>query len=134
MSSLLALGQQQYLAYPTNGPAGALGNSGVKWELPDAGANWRQPRCGVGFLPGRGVARRPVRLTNEPWVDPILSSTAALGCFEWLSCALLPAYLCACQRERFLIIWKCREATETPCGGGCLSSHVKQRYFELGLK
>lgn len=99
MSSLLALGQQQYLAYPTNGPAGALGNSGVKWELPDTGANWRQPSCGVGFLLGRSVACRPVRLTNESWVDPILSSIAVLGCFEWLSCVPLPEYLCMGQRS-----------------------------------
>lgn len=38
-------------------------------------------------------------------------------CFEWRSCALLPAYLCACWPAPALVIWKCREATETPCWG-----------------
>ena len=52
MSSLLALGQQQYLAYPTNGPAGALGNSGVKWSCLMLGLTGGSPPVGWGFCWG----------------------------------------------------------------------------------
>lgn len=50
MSSSLALGQQQYRACPTNGPVGALGNSGVKWEL--LGLTGGSPSVALGFCWG----------------------------------------------------------------------------------
>lgn len=51
------------------------------------------PPTELGFCWGEGcVAWRPVKITNESWVGPILSLIAVPGCFEWLCCVLLLAY------------------------------------------